>query len=175
MKAIILIISALALTSCYRWRMPDKSNQYLDVLKKDGNLTRTRARIVNDLTIDPIQTDTITSTVKKVKTWGGKATIKTTIRLGVTIPAGSKGKIVEQEGEYFFVFKDKQYRDKVGMLPLNVKTAKEGGNDEIFIRTFSPSEKDKCRMIGTKFRVDGNDPGFELKIRVKEETESPKA
>jgi hypothetical protein len=172
---LILIVATLSLTSCYRWRIADKSNKYLEVLKRDGNLTKTKVRLANDISIDPITKDTMTSSVNNNKTWGGKATIKTTIRLGVTIPAGTKGKILQQDGEYFFVFKEREYRNKVGLLPLNTKTHTEGGKDIIFIRTYSPSQKEKFYIVGTKFKIDDNNPGFELKIKVEEETESLKA
>lgn len=152
---IILAIATLSLTSCMRWRIPDSDNKYLTVLKRDGNLIKTKARIANDLRVDAANQDTMTSAVSN-----GKATITTTIREGVTVKEGSKGKIVEEEGNYYFVFKDKEYRKKVGRLPLNVE------KDAIFIRTV------KLKMTGTNLVIDNNDPGFELRIKEDERTVS---
>jgi hypothetical protein len=156
MKTIIIItLALLSLTSCKRWQMPDSDNKYLKVLKRDGNLIKTKARIANDLRVDAANQDTMTSSVSN-----GKATITTTIREGVTVKEGSKGKIVEEEGNYYFVFKDKEYRKKVGRLPLNVE------KDAIFIRTVN------LKMTGTNLVIDNNDPGFELRIKENERTVS---
>jgi hypothetical protein len=155
---IILAIVTLSLTSCMRWRIPDSDNKYLTVLKRDGNLIKTKVRLANDLRVDVANQDTMTSKVSD-----GKATITTTFIKGVTVPAKEKGKIVEEDGNFYFIFNDKEYRKKVGRLPLNIE------KDAIFIRTV------KLKMTGTNLVIDNNDPGFELRIKEDEKTESIKA
>lgn len=159
MKTIAIIIIAItALTSCRRWRLPDGDNKYLIVLRRDDNLIKTKARLATDLRVDAANRDTMTS-----KVTNGKAIITTTTLEGVTIPAKSKGKIVEEDGNFYFVFKDKEYKRKVGRLPINVDKS------FIYIRTV------KHVMVGTRLVVDNNDPGFELRIKDDEKTKSIKA
>lgn len=154
----IILIAIAALTSCQAWKIPDANNKYLTVLKRDGNLIKTKARLATDLRVDAANQDTMTSRVSD-----GKATITTTILEGVTVKSKAKGKIVEEDGNYYFVFKDKEYSKKVGRLPLNVDKG------EIFIRTSN------LKMLGTNFVIDNNDPGFELRIKEAERTQSIKA
>ena len=159
MKTIsILMIAIATLASCRRWRLPDGDNKYLVVLRRDGNLIKTRARTATEFRVDAVNQDTMTSRVSN-----GKATITTTTREGVTIKAKSKGKIVEEDDKFYFVFRNKEYRRKVGRLPINVDKS------FIFIRTV------KHVMIGTRLVVDNNDPGFELRIKEDEKKESIKA
>jgi hypothetical protein len=159
MKTILIVaIAIISLTSCSRWRIPDMENKYLIVLKRDGNLMKTKTRLASDIRVDAAVQDTMTSKVEN-----GKATITTTTLIGVTIPAKTKGNIVEEDGNFYFVFKDKEYRKKVGRLPLNLDRG------FIFIRTV------KMNMVGTRLVVDNNNPGFELRIKEAEKTESIKA
>lgn len=159
MKTILIVaIAIISLTSCNRWRIPDMENKYLIVLKRDGNLMKTKTRLASDIRVDAAVQDTMTSKVEN-----GKATITTTTLIGVTIPAKTKGNIVEEDGNFYFVFKDKEYRKKVGRLPLNLDRG------FIFIRTV------KMNMVGTRLVVDNNNPGFELRIKEAEKTESIKA
>jgi hypothetical protein len=159
MKTIlIIVITIISLTSCSRWRIPDMENKYLIVLKRDGNLVKTKVRVSNDFRVEAATQDTMTSRVES-----GKATITTTTLKGVTIPSKTKGSIVEEDGNFYFVFKEKEYQKKVGRIPLNV----DKGN--IYIRTY------KSKMVGTRLVVDTNDPGFELRIKEDEKTESIKA
>lgn len=155
---IILLLSTLLLSSCNRWRIPDSENKYLIVLKRDGNLIKTKIRTATDLRVDAAVQDTMTSNVSN-----GKATITITTRIGVTIPAKTKGNIIEEDGNFYFIFKDKEYRKKVGRIPLNIEKG------SIYIRTT------KLKMVGTQLVVDNNDPGFELRIKEDEKTESIKA
>ncbi len=158
MKTILLAILALSFTSCSRWKIPSSENKYLTVLKRDGNLTKTKVRLASEIRVDAAVQDTMTSTVSD-----GKATITTTVLEGVTIPAKTKGKIVEEEGSYYFVFNEKEYRKKVGRLPINVEKS------SIFIHTVNKN------IVGTRLVVDNNVPGFELRIKEDEKTESIKA
>ena len=158
MRAILTLLTLAALASCHRWRIPDSDNKYLTVLKRDGNLVKTKARLASELRVDAAEPDTMTSRVTS-----GKATITTTTRKGVTMPPKTKGAIVEDEGTYYFVPKDRDLRRKAGRIPINVESHK------IYIRTV------KGRMVGTHFVVDTNDPGFELRIKEDEKTESIKA
>lgn len=159
MKTILLLaVLALSFTSCSRWKIPSSENKYLTVLKRDGNLTKTKVRLASEIRVDAAVQDTMTSTVSD-----GKATITTTVLEGVTIPAKTKGKIVEEEGSYYFVFNEKEYRKKVGRLPINVE------KNTIFIRTVNKN------ILGTRLVVDNNGPGFELRIKEDEKTESIKA
>jgi hypothetical protein len=159
MKTIILLAVALVtFSSCSRWMIPDSANKYLTVLKRDGNLTKTKVRLAEDLRVDAAVQDTMTSKVSN-----GKAIITTTTLIGVTIDSKTKGKIVEENGSYYFVFNDKDLRKKVGRLPLNVE------NETIYIRTNGHI------MVGTRLKVDSNSPGFELRIKEAENEESIKA
>ena len=159
MKTILLLaILALSFTSCNRWKIASSENKYLTVLKRDGNLTKTKVRLATEIRVDAAVQDTMTSTVSD-----GKATITTTTLIGITIPSKTKGKIVEEEGVYYFVFNKKEYRKKVGKLPINVEKS------TIFIRTV------KQNIVGTRLIVDNNAPGFELRIKEDEKTESIKA
>lgn len=159
MKSLIIItLSVLSLTSCNRWRIPDAENKYLMVLKRDKNLTKTKARLYSFIKVDAVSKDTLVSHVNS-----GKATITRTIKEGVTIPSKTKGYIVEENGYFYFVFKKKEYRQKVGRLPLNVESSK------IYIRTINKV------IVGTNLKLDINDPGFELRIKERERTESIKA
>lgn len=159
MKTILIVaIAIISLTSCSRWRIPDMENKYLIVLKRDGNLIKTKTRLASEIRVDAAVQDTMTSKVEN-----GKATITTTTLIGVTIPAKTKGSIVEEDGNFYFVFKEKEYRKKVGRLPLNLERG------FIFIRTV------KMNMVGTRLVVDNNNPGFELRIKEEEKTESIKA
>jgi len=159
MKTILLLaILSLTFTSCNRWKIATSENKYLIVLKRDGNLTKTKVRLASEIRVDAAVQDTMTSTVSD-----GKATITTTTLIGVTIPAKTKGKIIEEEGVYYFIFNSKEYRKKVGKLPINVEKS------TIFIRTI------KNNIIGTRLVVDNNAPGFELRIKEDEKTESIKA
>ena len=159
MKTILLLaILALSFTSCNRWKIASSENKYLTVLKRDGNLTKTKVRLATEIRVDAAVQDTMTSTVSD-----GKATITTTTLIGITIPSKTKGKIVEEEGVYYFVFNKKEYRKKVGRLPINVEKS------TIFIRTV------KQNIVGTRLIVDNNAPGFELRIKEDEKTESIKA
>ncbi len=153
-----LAILALSFTSCQGWKIPSSENKYLSVLKRDGNLTKTKVRLASEIRVDAAVQDTMTSTVSD-----GKATITTIVLEGVTIPAKTKGKIVEEEGSYYFVFNEKEYRKKVGRLPINVEKS------TIFIRTINKN------IVGTKLVVDNNGPGFELRIKEEEKTESIRA
>ena len=90
--------------------------------------------------------------------YNGKAEMTKVILEGVTVPAKTKGKIVEEEGHFYFVVNDKGLRDKIGRIPIDVD------NDGIFIRT-----RGKV-MVGTKFAIDSNGPGFELRIKDVEKT-----
>jgi hypothetical protein len=153
-----IIIILTTFTSCKRWQVPSTENKYLTVLKRDNNLTKTKVRLASEIRVDAATQDTMTSTVSD-----GKATITTTTLIGVTIPAKTKGKIIEEEGIYYFVFNEKEYRKKVGKLPINVEKS------TIYIRTI------KQNIIGTRLVVDNNAPGFELRIKEKERTESIKA
>ena len=114
--------------------------------------------MATEIRVDAAVQDTMTSTVSD-----GKATITTTTLIGITIPAKTKGKIVEEEGVYYFIFNKKEYRKKVGKLPINVEKS------TIFIRTI------KNNIVGTRLIVDNNAPGFELRIKEDEKTESIKA
>jgi len=153
-RAIILLLAIAAIaTSCSRWRIPDSENKYLSVLKRDGNLVKTKARLASDLRVEAAKQDSVISTVSN-----GKATVTFVILKGVTIPAKTKGKIVEEEGSFYFVVNDKDLRKKVGRIPLNAE------KDGIFIRT------SKNVMVGTKLAVDSNSPGFELRIKEDEKT-----
>ena len=101
MKTILLLaILALSFTSCQGWKIPSSENKYLTVLKRDGNLVKTKVRLASGIRVDAVTQDTMTSVVAD-----GKATITTTVLIGVTVPAKTKGKIVEEEeGVYYFVF-----------------------------------------------------------------------
>lgn len=159
MKTILgLAILLVSFTSCQGWKIPSSENQYLTVLKRDGNLVKTKVRLASEIRVDAATQDTMTSVVED-----GKATITTTTLIGVTIPSKTKGKIVEEEGVYYFVFNDKEYRKKVGRLPINVEKS------TIFIRTINQN------IVGTRLVVDNNAPGFELRIKEEEKTESIKA
>lgn len=159
MKTILIVaIAIISLTSCSRWRIPDMENKYLIVLKRDGNLMKTKTRLASDIRVDAAVQDTMTSKVEN-----GKATITTTTLIGVTIPAKTKGSIVEEDGNFYFIFKEKEYRKKVGRLPLNLDRG------FIYIRT------SKMNIVGTRLVVDNNNPGFELRIKEDEKTESIKA
>jgi len=154
-RAIILLlaIAAIAATSCSRWRIPDSDNKYLSVLKRDGNLVKTKTRLASDLRVEAANQDSVVSSVSN-----GKATVTTIVLKGVTIPAKTKGKIVEEEDSFYFVVNDKDLRKKVGRIPLNIE------KDGIFIRT------SKNVMVGTRLAVDSNSPGFELRIKEDEKT-----
>lgn len=156
-KAIILLFLAVAsaTSSCSRWKIPDSQNKYLSVLKRDGNLVKTKARIASDLRVEAAKQDSLVSTVSN-----GKATMTTVVLKGVTVPAKTKGMIVEEEGIFYFVVKDKDLLKKIGRIPLNVE------KDAIFIRTV------KNVMVGTKLAIDSNGPGFELRIKDREKTVS---
>ena len=159
MKTILIVaIAIISLTSCSRWRIPDMETKYLIVLKRDGNLMKTKTRLASDIRVDAAVQDTMTSKVEN-----GKATITTTTLIGVTIPAKTKGSIVEEDGNFYFVFKEKEYRKKVGRLPLNLDRG------FIYIRT------SKMNIVGTRLVVDNNNPGLELRIKEDEKTESIKA
>ena len=153
-----LVILLTTFTSCKRWQLPDAENKYLPVLKRDGNLVKTKVRLASEIRVDAANQDTLTSTVSN-----GKATITRTVLEGVTIPAKTKGKIIEEDSVYYFVFNDKEYRRKVGKLPINVE------KNTIFIRTVNK------KIVGTRLVVDNNGPGFELRIKEDEKTESIKA
>jgi myo-inositol-hexaphosphate 3-phosphohydrolase len=104
----------------------------------------------------------------------GKATITTTTLKGVTIPAKTKGNIVEEDGNFYFVFKEKEYQ-KVGRIPLNVNKGNISIKVEKILRIDDKShQKYKLKMVGTRLIVDTNDPGFELRIKEDEKTESIK-
>ena len=131
-----LVILLTTFTSCKRWQLPDAENKYLSVLKRDGNLVKTKVRLASEIRVDAANQDTLTSTVSN-----GKATITRTVLEGVTIPAKTKGKIVEEDSVYYFVFNDKEYRRKVGKLPINVE------KNTIFIRTVN---KNRWYTIGCR-------------------------
>ena len=154
-RALILLAAIVSLASCNRWIIPDSSNKYLSPIKASGNVTRVKARIVDEIRVEAVKQDTMICKVSN-----GKATITTITFEGVTIPAKSKGKIVEENGAYYFVFNDKDISKKVGRLPLNID------KETIFIRTV-----DKV-MVGTRLKVDTNQPGFELRIEEENETQS---
>lgn len=162
MKAIrtilTLFILLITFTSCKRWQLPDADNQYLTVLKRDGNLLKTKVRLGSEIRVDATNQDTLTSSVS-----GGKATITRTTLKGVTIPAKTKGKIIDEDGVYYFVFNDNEYRRKVGKLPINIE------KNTIFIRTI------KQNIVGTRFVIDNNGPGFELRIKEDKKKESIRA
>jgi hypothetical protein len=170
MKTIlIIVITIISLTSCSRWRIPDMENKYLIVLKRDGNLVKTKVRVSNDFRVEAATQDTMTSRVES-----GKATITTTTLKGVTIPAKTKGNIVEEDGNFYFVFKEKEYQ-KVGRIPLNVNKGNISIKVEKILRIDDKShQKYKLKMVGTRLIVDTNDPGFELRIKEDEKTESIK-
>jgi hypothetical protein len=162
MKAIIIILTLVILsttfTSCKRWQLPDADNKYLTILKRDGNLLKTKVRLASEIRVDAANQDTLTSVVTN-----GKATITTTTLKGVTIPAKTKGKIIDEDGVYYFVFNDNEYRKKVGKLPINIEKS------TIFIRTI------KQNIVGTRFVIDNNGPGFELRIKEDNKKESIRA
>ena len=170
MKTIlIIVITIISLTSCSRWRIPDMENKYLIVLKRDGNLMTTKTRLASEIRVDLVVQDTMTSRVKS-----GKATITKTKIKGVTIPAKTKGNIVEEDGNFYFVFKEKEYQ-KVGRIPLNVNKGNISIKVEKILRIDDKShQKYKLKMVGTRLIVDTNDPGFELRIKEDEKTESIK-
>ena len=99
MKAIrtilTLFILLITFTSCKRWQLPDADNQYLTVLKRDGNLLKTKVRLGSEIRVDATNQDTLTSSVS-----GGKATITRTTLKGVTIPAKTKGKIIDEDIDF---------------------------------------------------------------------------
>lgn len=152
---LLIAIATLALASCSnKWIMMDSGNKYLPVLKRDGTLTRTKVRLAEDLRIDAVVQDTLTSKSNK-----GTTTITKTTLEGVTIKRKTEGTIVEENGKYFFVPEDKDLRKYT--IPLNVD------NETVFIRT----ENGRV-MVGTRLRVDCNSPGFEFKIKEESRTES---
>lgn len=156
-KAIIILLLAIAAasSSCNRWRIPDSENKYLSVLKRDGNLVKTKARLYTELRVDAAKQDSMISSVSN-----GKAKMTKIILEGVTVPAKTKGRIVEEEGSFYFVVNDKGLREKIGRIPIDVN------NDRIFIKT-----RGKV-MVGTKLAIDSNGPGFELRIKDAEKTVS---
>jgi hypothetical protein len=163
MKAIIIILTLVILsttfTSCRRWQIPTTENKHLTVLKRDENLLKTKVRLENKIRIEPITKDTLISSVSR----RGKATIKKSDFKVYKIPAKTKGMIVSEvevgkeettDTNYYFVFKDKKYREL--KLPLNIKKS------TIFIRTIN-----KNNIVGTRFIIANNSPGFELRIKEK--------
>lgn len=121
------------------------------VLIKDGNLNKTKARIENDIFIEPVVKDTVVSKVDKK----GTATFTTITRTGMTIEKGTKGKFYEEDGNIYFEFDDSEYKRIVGALPI------KEGKETYYIRT------QKLTMIGTRLNVDNNDPGFSIKMKRK--------
>jgi len=169
MKTILgLAILLATLTSCSnKWIMLDSTNKYLTVLKKDGTITTTSVRLVEDLKIEATVPDTLTSKSKE-----GTTTILKTIREARVIKAKTKGTIIENgtliDGSpaYYFVPDDKKLKayiiDKVGGIPLNTS------KDNVFIIVENSVAGRNGTMKGTRFKIDTNSPGFEFKI--KEET-----
>lgn len=155
-----MAIATFALTSCSnKWIILDSTNKYLPVLKRDGTLTRTKVRLAEDLRIEATTQDTLTSKANK-----GTTTITKTTLVGVTIEKNTKGVIVEENGTYYFVPDDKDLRKY--NIPLNVD------KETVFIRTENGVSGRNGVMVGTRFKVDSNSPGFEFKIKEKERKES---
>jgi hypothetical protein len=148
MKALFLLL-ALGLASCSRYSIMTMNECH--VLIKDGNLNKTKARIENDIFIEPVVKDTVVSKVDKK----GTATFTTITRTGMTIEKGTKGKFYEEDGNIYFEFDDSEYKRIVGALPI------KEGKETYYIRT------QKLTMIGTRLNVDNNDPGFSIKMKRK--------
>lgn len=166
MKCVIITaLLTITFTSCNSWRIPDSNNKYLEVLKRDGNLTKTKARLAADIRIEALVQDTVTSSVSK-----GKAKIRTTTRTGVTIPENTNGDIVKENNDYFFVVKDEKIKKIVSRIPINVE------KNEIFIITEKQSidGRNVLRLKGTNYIVDNDYPGIELRIKEERRTESIK-
>jgi hypothetical protein len=166
MKTILgLVILLATLTSCSnKWIMLDSTNKYLPVLKRDGTITTTSVRLVEDLKIEATVPDTLTSKSKE-----GTTTVRQTIREAKIIKAKTKGTIIENgtlvDGSpaYYFVPDDKKLKayiiDKVGGIPLNTS------NDKVFIIVENSVAGRNGVMKGTRFKIDTNSPGFEFKIK----------
>ena len=163
MKRNIIILMAIAtfvLTSCSnKWIVLDSSNKYLPVLKRDGTLTKTSVRLIEDLNIEATVPDTLTSKSSP----DGTTTITKTSENGETIKAKTKGSIIEENGSYYFVPNDKKM--KIYIIPLNVE------KESVYIRTENGISGRNGVMVGTRFKVDTNSPGFEFKIKEKNRTE----
>ncbi len=154
-----MAIATFALTSCSnKWIVLDSSNKYLPVLKRDGTLTTTSVRLVEDLKIEATVPDTLTSKSKE-----GTTTILKTSEKGETIKAKTKGSIIEENGSYYFLPNDKKM--KIYIIPLNVE------KESVYIRTENGISGRNGVMVGTRFKVDTNSPGFEFKIKEKSKTE----
>jgi hypothetical protein len=172
MKTILgLVILLATLTSCSnKWIMLDSTNKYLPVLKRDGTITTTSVRLVEDLKIEATVPDTLTSTSKE-----GTTTMLKTTREAKVIKAKTKGSIIENgtliDGSpaYYFVPDDKKLKtyivDKVGGIPLNTS------KDNVFIIVENSVAGRNGTMKGTRFKIDTNSPGFEFKIREKRRKE----
>ena len=168
MKGNIIILMAIvtfALTSCSnKWLILDSGNKYLPVLKRDGTLTKTSVRLSEDLNIEATVPDTLTSKPSKRK----RTTILKTSENGETIKAKTKGSIIENgtldDGSpaYYFVPDDKKM--KIYIIPLNVE------KETVYIRTENGVSGRNGVMVGTRFKVDTNSPGFEFKIKEKSRT-----
>ena len=168
---ILMAIATFALTSCSnKWIMLDSTNKYLTVLKRDGTLTTTSVRLVEDLKIEATVSDTLTSKSKE-----GTTTIRQTIKEPKIIEAKTKGTIIENgtlvDGSpaYYFVPDDKKLKayitDKVGGIPLNTS------KDNVFIIVENSVAGRNGVMKGTRFKIDTNSPGFEFKIKEKRRKE----
>jgi len=172
MKTILgLAILLATLTSCSnKWIMLDSTNKYLTVLKRDGTITTTSVRLVEDLKIEATVPDTLTSTSKE-----GTTTMLKTTREVKVIKAKTKGTIIENgtlvDGStaYYFVPDDKKLKayviDKVGGIPLNTS------KDNVFIIVDNSVAGRNGTMKGTRFKIDTNSPGFEFKIKEKRRKE----
>ena len=102
-----MAIATFALTSCSnKWIVLDSSNKYLPVLKRDGTLTKTSVRLIEDLNIEATVPDTLTSKSSS----DGTTTITKTSENGETIKAKTKGSIIEENGSYYFVANDKKMK-----------------------------------------------------------------
>ena len=152
MKTIILFTVLLfSITSCSRYTLMTKDKY--DIIYRDNNLTKLKAKFEKPIEIELVTPDTIVSSVNDK----GKVTFDNIKRNVNTIPSEAKVKITESDKNSFKVELEEY---KLSFIMIRVK-------DEYIIKC----EKNNV-IEGTQYKISDNNPRLLIKVKNKKSTQN---
>jgi hypothetical protein len=151
MKKIILFVLILTQISCSRYALMTKDKY--DIIYRDNNLSKVKAKFENAIDIEMVTPDTIVSIVDDK----GKVTFDNITRSVSSIPSESKVKIVEYDDRNF---KIEFIEYKLTLLMVNIK-------DDFYIKC----NKDGV-IEGTQFKIKDNNPKLLFKLKNKNSSQT---
>lgn len=151
MKKIILFLLILTQISCSRYTLMTKDKY--DIIYRDNNLSKVKAKFENAIDIEMVTPDTIVSIVDDK----GKVTFDNITRSVNSIPSESKVKIVEYDDRNF---KIEFIEYKLTFFMVNIK-------DDFYIKC----NKDGV-IEGTQFKIKDNNPKLLFKLKNKNSSQT---